>query len=193
MKTIINETQAQIELKKSKFIAVLCPYKDFKDTLARLKKEHIKAVHFVYAFRHFNEFHQIIEDKSDDKEPKNTAALPCLNVLRGAELCEVAVIVVRYFGGIKLGTGGLIRAYTQAAHTAILNACLSEFEFKQNFYITLPLQLLARFEHFILKHKLVYEKSFQDEKVKLKLELNTKEQDLFESFAKEYTILLQKA
>jgi len=77
-----------------------------------LKIEHPKARHIVYAYRELNEFNQIIENSSDDGEPKGSSGVPVLNVLRGEEFINVAILVVRYFGGIKLGIGGLVRAYT---------------------------------------------------------------------------------
>ncbi|MGN8592033.1 UNVERIFIED_CONTAM: YigZ family protein, partial [Campylobacter jejuni] len=79
--------------------------------------------------RTLNEYNQIIEDKSDDGEPKGTSGIPSLNVLRGYDLVNTAVITVRYFGGTKLGTGGLVRAYSDAANAAINNASLLTFEF----------------------------------------------------------------
>jgi uncharacterized YigZ family protein len=80
----------------------------------KLKKDHPKANHVVYALRYFNEYDQVVENASDDGEPKGCAGVPSLNVLRGEELIECAVLIVRYFGGIKLGTGGMARAYAQA-------------------------------------------------------------------------------
>ncbi|MBX1886773.1 IMPACT family protein [Campylobacter peloridis] len=185
MKTIEQIYQAKIEIKKSTFLAFLCPFKDFKNLMQKLKSEHLKAVHFVYAYRYLNEFGQIIEDKSDDGEPKGTSAMPCLNVLRGALLVNCAVIVVRYFGGIKLGTGGLVRAYSEATNEAILNAMLLEFEAKNILNLNIPFHLYARFEHFLKKHNIDYKVVFK-EVVELSLNLNSKEEKEFKSFAKEF-------
>jgi uncharacterized YigZ family protein len=84
--------------------------------MARLKTKHPKGRHFVYAYRYLNEFDQIVENSSDDGEPKGTSGKPSLNVLSGNNLINSAVIVVRYFGGIKLGTGGLVKAYSDAVN-----------------------------------------------------------------------------
>lgn len=106
------------ECKGSKFLSVLVPLAAFEPTLEALKSMHPKAVHFVYAFRAYREG-QILERSSDDGEPKGSSGVPVLNVLRGAELVDCAVIVVRYFGGTLLGVGGLVRAYTRAAQLAL--------------------------------------------------------------------------
>ncbi|MBF7043395.1 IMPACT family protein, partial [Campylobacter volucris] len=163
----------------------LCPFENFKILLKELKNDHPKAVHFVYAYRYLNEFNQIVEDKSDDGEPKGSSAMPCLNVLRGALLINCAIIVVRYFGGIKLGVGGLVRAYSEATNLAILNAQLIEFELKKVINIKIPFALYARFEHFLNKNNIVFEKEFTHQ-VALKIWLNEKEEKEFKIFIKEY-------
>lgn len=119
MKYVQKEFSSIFEEKKSKFYAFLAPYSEFKDVMQRLKDEHPKARHFVYAYRYLNEFDQIIENSSDDGEPKGTSGKPCLNVMAGNELVNSFVIVVRYFGGVKLGTGGLVRAYSDAVNSVI--------------------------------------------------------------------------
>ncbi len=92
-----------MKLKNLLFYPIFALLKILKILLVNLKKEHPKAVHFVYAYRTLNEYNQIIEDKSDDGEPKGTSGIPSLNVLRGYDLVNTAVITVRYFGGTKLG------------------------------------------------------------------------------------------
>ncbi|MGI7117874.1 YigZ family protein [Campylobacter coli] len=187
MQTIDQIFQAQIEIKKSTFLSYLCPFKDFKNLLVNLKKEHPKAVHFVYAYRTLNEYNQIIEDKSDDGEPKGTSGIPSLNVLRGYDLVNTAVITVRYFGGTKLGTGGLVRAYSDAANAAINNASLLTFEFKKNIKIAIDFKNLNRFEHFLRTHSLEFERDFKNEKVILNLNLNEEEEQKFEIFCAQFT------
>ncbi|TQR32472.1 phosphoenolpyruvate carboxykinase [Campylobacter sp. MIT 99-7217] len=177
MKTICSTKEARIEVKKSSFIAFLCAFKEFKTLLLNLKKEHPKAVHFVYAYRFLNELGQIIEDKSDDNEPRGTAGMPCLNTLRGALLVDSAVIVVRYFGGIKLGTGGLVRAYSDACNAVIKDASLQDFELKKYFTLEISLSLLAKFEHFFNKENIIFTKNFRENDILLKLELSPKEKE----------------
>lgn len=105
------------EAKGSKFLSILLPFSAFEPALQALKSAHPKAVHFIYAYRVY-QAGQIVERSSDDGEPKGSSGVPVLNVLRGAELVDCAVIVVRYFGGSLLGVGGLVRAYTKSAQLA---------------------------------------------------------------------------
>lgn len=118
--TLVVDGQADIEIKKSKFIGYAFhadTVEAFDTKLAEIKKEHPQARHHCYAYR-LNE-QVLLEKYQDDKEPQGTAGLPILEVLKGQDLEEVGVVVVRYFGGTLLGTGGLSRAYSDAARDAI--------------------------------------------------------------------------
>lgn len=128
MKFVKKEFCITFEEKKSKFVAYLFPYMEFEKVMKRLKVEHPKARHHVYAYRYLNEFEQIVENCSDDGEPKGTSGKPSLAVLAGNELINSAVIIVRYFGGIKLGTGGLVRAYSDSVNEVISSSELCEYE-----------------------------------------------------------------
>lgn len=99
--------------KKSKFYGFLysCKNEDeIKNELLKLKKEHKKATHICYAYKISNPF---LEKAVDDGEPSGTAGRPILSVLQKREQKDVCVFVVRYFGGVKLGAGGLIRIYAK--------------------------------------------------------------------------------
>jgi len=128
MYTISDITIHTYEIKKSKFIAYLTPIENFKELQIKLKDENPKSNHLVYSIRSLNEFEQIVENSSDDGEPKGSAGVPSLNVLRGNELIECAVLIVRYFGGIKLGVGGLARAYASATKEVIAVSELKLYE-----------------------------------------------------------------
>ncbi|MDA7817737.1 YigZ family protein [Sulfurimonas sp.] len=117
-----------LEVKQSKFITYLVPIHEYKGTLSSLKEEHPKARHFVVAYRYLNTFNQVVEHSSDDGEPKGTSGKPSLMVLQGNQLINSAVIVVRYFGGTKLGTGGLVRAYSDAVNLVLDKAELKEYK-----------------------------------------------------------------
>jgi len=138
MKYIKDISTHTLEVKQSKFIAWLTPYDSYEATLQKLKSEHPKARHFVTAFRYLNEYDQVVEHSSDDGEPKGTSGKPSLMVLQGQELINTAVIIVRYFGGTKLGTGGLVRAYSDAVNLVISEAEL--FTYKKESYKTIALE-----------------------------------------------------
>ena len=127
MKRIDVISEVTTEVNRSKFIAFAVPYDQFEKQLKDLRHKHPKASHIVTAWRHLNEYDQIIEASSDDGEPRGCAGVPVLNVLRGEDLIETAILVVRYFGGTKLGTGGMVRAYTLAAKNAIAGANTKEY------------------------------------------------------------------
>ncbi|CAA6805896.1 MAG: FIG000605: protein co-occurring with transport systems (COG1739) [uncultured Sulfurovum sp.] len=128
MQTIEESFVGKYEVKKSKFIAHLVPIAQYKGLQEKLKAEHPKARHVVYALRYLNEFDQIVENSSDDEEPKGAAGVPSLNVLRGKELINVAVLTVRYFGGTKLGIGGMARAYASAVKEVVSVADIKKYE-----------------------------------------------------------------
>ena len=105
------------EIKKSKFIAYyyeLDTTEDIKIIIDELRKEHKKAKHIVYAYKFGN-----TAGKNDDKEPSGTAGLPLYNLLEVNNLNNKMIVVVRYFGGIKLGAGPLMRAYKNAGVSVI--------------------------------------------------------------------------
>ena len=127
MKTITQTFTTTYEINRSKFIAYLTPIENFKSLREELKANNPKANHIVYALRHLNEFEQIIENSSDDGEPKGSSGVPALNILRGKELINISILIVRYFGGIKLGIGGLVRAYGNATKKVIEEANLIDY------------------------------------------------------------------
>ena len=105
------------EIKKSKFIAYyyeIDSKEEAENILENLKKEHKKARHIPYAYKAEN-----TAKKSDDKEPTGTAGTPLYNLIETNSLNNTLLAVVRYFGGTKLGAGGLLRAYVNAANQAI--------------------------------------------------------------------------
>ena len=146
METINQEFISEIEVKKSRFIAHLVPFSLFERRLKELKAAHPKANHHVTAFRHMNEYRQIVEGSSDDGEPGGTSGPPSLKVLQGHNLVDIAVIIVRYFGGTKLGTGGLARAYAQATGAAITEAETNPWIFVKQISLEVGFSDVSRIE-----------------------------------------------
>lgn len=159
-----EKISTQIEVKKSKFIATLAPFKDFESLNKALRDEHPKAAHVVWAYRYLNEFGQIVENSSDDGEPKGSSAPALLAALRGAELVDTCALVVRYFGGIKLGIGGLVRAYGASVNEAIKSAkdmgVLEFFEKKESLKVFVPFALISRCEHFAKTKNINFSQEF---------------------------------
>ena len=121
-KTVGRESSATIYEKKSEFIGYIAHVKTRRQAveyLAKIKKKHYDATHHCFAYIVKDEK---IERQSDDGEPRKTAGMPILEVIRHSGLEDVIIVVVRYFGGTLLGTGGLVRAYTGAAQAAVAAA-----------------------------------------------------------------------
>ena len=151
MNTIENSFIGEYEVKKSKFIAYLVPISEYKGLQEKLKAEHPKARHVVYALRYLNEFEQIVENSSDDEEPKGAAGVPSLNVLRGEKLINVAVLTVRYFGGTKLGIGGMARAYANAVKAVINNSNVILYEKMLSFQFSTTYSDIQKVEYILNK------------------------------------------
>ncbi len=127
MLTVKNEYINEIVVDNSRFIAILITLSDdsnFKDLIKSYKVEYKKARHVCYAYRIGN----MKSKSSDDGEPSGTAGRPLLELLYKKDLTNVALIVVRYFGGVKLGAGRLLRTYVQAGVNVINNAELVSVE-----------------------------------------------------------------
>jgi len=167
---ITSHTTATYEEKQSKFIAHLIPYNLYTNTLETLKNEHPKARHFVTSYRYLNEFDQIVEHSSDDGEPKGTSGKPTLSVLQGQELINSAVIVVRYFGGTKLGTGGLVRAYSDAVNMAVNLAELIIYKKEKMEIISFSYSDMGRVEYECLQLEITIVEKFFDSDVRFKIQ-----------------------
>lgn len=121
-KTIIEAGTGEIVEKKSRFIGYVRHTESEEEALAfinEIRKKHYDARHNCFAYCVDGE--QQTQRFSDDGEPGGTAGKPILEVIKGNELCDVCIVVTRYFGGTLLGTGGLVRAYTDAAKACIGN------------------------------------------------------------------------
>ena len=124
MYTISNNSKYEIVIKNSKFITLLYKITDVSKVdyiLDNVKKEYPNATHYCYGYIIDN-----YKKSSDDKEPTGTAGIPILKVLENNQLNYILAIVVRYFGGIKLGANGLIRAYSKSVSNALKENNLKE-------------------------------------------------------------------
>ena len=123
--------------KISKFFGYAIPVtseEDVKENLERLRKEHFSARHWCYAYQIGTE--KIQYRANDDGEPNNSAGMPIYGQIQSFEVTNILVVVVRYFGGVKLGVGGLISAYKTAAQMALENATIIEKTIDKHFIIS---------------------------------------------------------
>jgi len=170
MKTVTGIFIANAEVKKSKFISHLVPYPEFDSYRQELLSKHPKANHIVFAYRYLNEQSQIVEAGNDDGEPKGCAGVPVLNVLRGNDLIESAILIVRYFGGIKLGTGGMVRAYALAVKELLKEAVLIPYEKKVEYRFETSYSLVDKTLHTLKQLDITqYDRDFGVDRVTWKI------------------------
>ncbi len=143
MRTIKGIGTAKLVIKKSVFIGYASPAKSEEEArafIAKIKGHHSDATHNVSAYV-INDGKRFAVRYDDDGEPKGSAGKPILRVIQNKGLSDVVVVVTRYFGGIKLGYGGLVKAYSDAASSAIENACIIEIFETERFLVTFPYSL----------------------------------------------------
>lgn len=150
MITIKEHSQSEIVEKKSKFIANVF-YVQSKDEaenkIKEIKKKYFDARHNCSSYRVLEEGN-IVEKANDDGEPSGTAGGPMLNILQKNNLCNIVVIVTRYFGGILLGTGGLVRAYSDVTLKAIEEAIKTEIIIGKEFEINIDYSDLEKLKYY---------------------------------------------
>lgn len=147
-KTVNDFGEAEIVEKKSRFIANVAPVKTEEEAqtfIEGVKKKHYNARHNCYAYIvGENSEHQKF---SDDGEPGGTAGRPIFDVLKGEELTNTVVVVTRYFGGILLGTGGLVRAYSKSAKEGVITAEIVEMVLLREVSVVCDYSLLGKIQY----------------------------------------------
>ena len=149
-RTIRQDGQAQEEIKKSRFICHakrVYSEEEARDFIAAIKKEHYKATHNCSAFSVGEKSE--IKRTSDDGEPSGTAGVPMLGVMENHQLTNVCFVVTRYFGGIKLGAGGLIRAYAGSVALAIKEIGLIEIKEQAGLRLKMSYSQYQNFDNFL--------------------------------------------
>ena len=188
MKSIKKKSISELEIQKSKFITVLYPIhniEEVKEALLEAKKEFPNATHYCYAY--------ILDQNercSDDGEPSKTAGMPMLNVLKMQDYQHILAIVVRYFGGIKLGAGGLVRAYTKAVTTALENIIPVSLIPGNRYEISFSYEQLKDIDH-LLKNVLIKEKIF-GEAIQYQIDLPIESSESILQTLKPKTIKIEK-
>ena len=164
-KTIKEDGQVQEEIKKSRFICHakrVYSEEEARAFITAIKKEHYKATHNCSAFI-IGERSEI-KRTSDDGEPSGTAGVPMLGVLENHDLTNVCVVVTRYFGGIKLGAGGLIRAYAGSVALAVKEIGIVEIKEQAGIQIQMSYAQYQEYGNFLKEHHLMeLETNFTDQ------------------------------
>ncbi len=186
--TINNNPEIEYIVNKSRFIArayQVSTIEEIDAIIDSVRKEHYKANHVCSAYILAQE--PVKLKCSDDGEPSGTAGRPILNVIEKQNLTDVLILVIRYFGGIKLGKGGLVRAYSESASQVLNEATkvwveennIIEIETEYSFYQGLKLELS--------KHNINPVKEEFTDIVQLRFEIPLKETDWFINFIEDYT------
>ena len=185
MKIIINDLKKTNIINKSKFISIVKKVMNKEETekyLSALKREYADATHICYAYTLPN-----MQKYSDDNEPSGTAGLPILEVLNKNQVIYTLAIVVRYFGGIKLGSNGLIRAYTSGI-SELIKDNIKDLEKGYLINITTSYNEIDSI-NYLLKDDIIIKKDYQE---KINIEAIVKEKTLEKLSNVSYQILDEK-
>lgn len=170
-KTIKENVSAEIVEKKSKFIANIF-YVESKEESEKIikdiNKKYHDARHNCYAYR-ITEENEVIEKSSDDGEPSGTAGAPMLNILSKNNLSNILVIVTRYFGGILLGTGGLVRAYSAACNKALDMAEIIDMDIYELYEIEMSYEDLKKFKYFAQNNNITIKNEEYSDVIKIQI------------------------
>ena len=161
MKTVEKETVIEFEEKKSKFIGYIKPVSTVEEAekfIASIREMHPNATHNVPLYRVVEEGQEYFK-YNDDGEPTNTAGKPMAEILNILDVYNVAIVATRYFGGIKLGAGGLIRNYAKTAKIVVNEAGIVEYKEKSLFIIDYDYEYTGEVESFLN----MYNKEFEIE------------------------------
>lgn len=165
-KTIENTGEAYLEVNKSRFLAYTKHVENEEDAQAfiqAIKKKHFDARHNCSAYI-IGERSQI-QKSSDDGEPSGTAGAPILEVLKKNELSDIVVVITRYFGGIKLGAGGLIRAYGKATTLGLDNSIIVKKTIFNRYELHLDYDLIGTLKNYLHKQEIRIENKNYTDKV----------------------------
>ncbi len=175
-KCLLAGGSAEIVVKKSRFIATTAPVKSQEEAagfIERLKKQYWNATHNCYAYIIGEDM--LLQRYSDDGEPKGTAGRPMLDVLLAQQLHDTAVVVTRYFGGTLLGTGGLIRAYSQAVSEGLRQSVIQDVRDGFESVITTAYNDLGKVEYCLASHGIAGNDTEYTDQVTIRLLLDEAE------------------
>ena len=184
--TILANSSSELDVKKSKFIANIIKItdeQDAKEKLNQIRKEYSDARHNCYAYIVYdNETKTKIEKSSDDREPSGTAGIPMLTLLQKNNLVNVLIVVTRYFGGILLGTGGLVRAYTDSSKQALEAAKIIELQYGEILEYCIEYDEFEYFKYICEKNNIEIVKTEYLNNIKAIIKLKEEDKSLFSTY-----------
>lgn len=184
--TILANSSSELDVKKSKFIANIIKItneQDAKEKLNQIRKEYSDARHNCYAYIVYdNETKTKIEKSSDDREPSGTAGIPMLTLLQKNNLVNVLIVVTRYFGGILLGTGGLVRAYTDSSKQALEAAKIIELQYGEILEYCIEYDEFEYFKYICEKNNIEIINTEYSNNIKAIIKLREEDKSLFSTY-----------
>lgn len=184
--TILANSSSELDVKKSKFIANIIKItneQDAKEKLNQIRKEYSDARHNCYAYIVYdNETKTKIEKSSDDREPSGTAGIPMLTLLQKNNLVNVLIVVTRYFGGILLGTGGLVRAYTDSSKQALEAAKIIELQYGEILEYCIEYDEFEYFKYICEKNNIEIVKTEYSNNIKVIIKLKEEDKSLLSTY-----------
>ena len=184
--TILANSSSELDVKKSKFIANIIKItneQDAKEKLNQIRKEYSDARHNCYAYIVYdNETKTKIEKSSDDREPSGTAGIPMLTLLQKNNLVNVLIVVTRYFGGILLGTGGLVRAYTDSSKQALEAAKIIELQYGEILEYYIEYDEFEYFKYICEKNNIEIINTEYSNNIKAIIKLREEDKSLFSTY-----------
>ncbi len=187
-KSIHKEGRDEIIINKSRFIGTSCPVETEEEALEfidRIKKEFKDATHNVYAYVIGENSN--IQRFSDDGEPSGTAGMPVLNVIKQEDLRNTAVVVTRYFGGVMLGAGGLVRAYTKGSKIALESGVMVDKNLYYDVSFNLDYTLLGKMDNELLIKDIIVADRIYENQVLFKLLVDAEKLDEVRDLINEIT------
>ena len=186
IKTIVANSSSELDVKKSKFIANIIKImdeQDAKEKLNQIRKKYSDARHNCYAYIIYdNETKTKIEKSSDDREPSGTAGIPMLTLLQKNNLVNVLIVVTRYFGGILLGTGGLVRAYTDSSKQALEAAKIIELQYGEILEYCIEYDEFEYFKYICEKNNIEIINTEYSNNIKAIIKLKEEDKSLFSTY-----------
>ena len=193
-KTISENTSAQIVEKKSKFIANIYyvqTQEEIENILKEIRKKYYDARHNCYAYSILTK-DGVVNKMSDDGEPSGTAGAPMLNIITKNELTNILVVVTRYFGGILLGTGGLVKAYSEATIKALEKVKIVNEEIGYEVEVTILYNEWEKFKYYCEKNNINIINVVYDEKIKSRIEATQIEKSKIEELIGKGTLKIEE-